>query len=152
MFANVHSEIDLNQGLPTIETIKEYFDDFTMNIHLEPDELICVFKNYIREQLDIDLDMLDVLIILDLRSKRLVLDVQDLEENDPEELFLLIEDFKHHFGKSIFEIRTAINTNVLFRKLLNNYNEYRWNEDGSIDIEYSLYNITKEDLNKYIIE
>lgn len=150
MLANIHSMIDLNQGQITLDSIKEHLEDFSITIHLESHELLCVFKKYIKDNLDIDLDMLDVLTILDLRSKKIVLDVEELEENDRNELFYLIDEFKYHFGKSIFDIRTSINTNVLFRRLLGDFDEYRWEEDGSLDIEYSLYNITKEELDKYI--
>ena len=150
MFANVHQKIDLKQGLPTLETFKDNFEDFTVEIHLEPEELTLFFKNYIREYLDIDLDMLDVLTILDFKSRKIVLDVEELEENDRNELFYLIDEFRYHFGKSIFDVRTSINTNVLFRRLLGDFEEYKWEEDGSLNIEYSLYNITKEDLDKFI--
>lgn len=150
MLANIHSMIDLNQGQITLDSIKEHLDDFSITIHLESHELLCVFKKYIKDNLDIDLDMLDVLTILDLRSKKIVLDVEELEENDRNELFYLIDEFRYHFGKSIFDVRTSINTNVLFRRLLGDFDEYRWEEDGSLNIEYSLYNITKEELDKYI--
>lgn len=150
MLANIHSMIDFNQGQITLDNFKEYLDDFSITIHLESHELLCVFKKYIKDNLDIDLDMLDVLTILDLKSKKIVLDVEELEENDRNELFYLIDEFRYHFGKSIFDIRTSINTNVLFRRLLGDFDEYRWEEDGSLNIEYSLYNITKEDLDKYI--
>lgn len=150
MLANIHSMIDLNQGQITLDSIKEHLDDFSITIHLESHELLCVFKKYIKDNLDIDLDMLNVLTILDLRSKKIVLDVEELEENDRNELFYLIDEFRYHFGKSIFDIRTSINTNVLFRRLLGDFDEYRWEEDGSLNIEYSLYNITKEELDKYI--
>jgi hypothetical protein len=150
MLANIHSMIDLNQGQITLDSIKEHLDDFSITIHLESHELLCVFKKYIKDNLDIDLDMLDVLTILDLKSKKIVLDVEELEENDRNELFYLIDEFRYHFGKSIFDIRTSINTNVLFRRLLGDFDEYRWEEDGSLNIEYSLYNITKEELDKYI--
>lgn len=150
MLANIHSMIDLNQGQITLDSIKEHLEDFSITIHLESHELLCVFKKYIKDNLDIDLDMLDVLTILDLRSKKIVLDVEELEENDRNELFYLIDEFRYHFGKSIFDIRTSINTNVLFRRLLGDFDEYRWEEDGSLNIEYSLYNITKEELDKYI--
>lgn len=150
MLANIHSMIDFNQGQITLDNFKEYLDDFSITIHLESHELLCVFKKYIKDNLDIDLDMLDVLTILDLKSKKIVLDVEELEENDRNELFYLIDEFRYHFGKSIFDVRTSINTNVLFRRLLGDFDEYRWEEDGSLNIEYSLYNITKEDLDKYI--
>ena len=150
MLANIHSMIDLNQGQITLDSIKEHLDEFSITIHLESHELLCVFKKYIKDNLDIDLDMLDVLTILDLRSKKIVLDVEELEENDRNELFYLIDEFRYHFGKSIFDVRTSINTNLLFRRLLGDFDEYRWEEDGSLNIEYSLYNITKEELDKYI--
>ena len=150
MFANMHSEIDLKQGLPTIENIKSNFEDFTINIHLEANELIQLFKNYIRVNLDIDLDELDVFIILDTKSRKIVLDTEELAENDKAELIYLIDEFKHHFGKSIFEFRTILNTSALFRRLINGYDSYNWNPDGSIDIEYLLYNITETELNKYL--
>ena len=150
MFVNMHSEIDLKQGLPTIETFKNNFEDFTVEIHLEPNELISLFKNYIRINLDIDLDMLDVFIILDTKVNKIVLNTDELEENDKAELIFLIDEFKHHFGKSIFEFRRIINTQTLFRRLISGYDNYNWNQDGSIDIEYSLYNITESELNKYL--
>jgi hypothetical protein len=150
MFANMHSEIDLRQGIPTLESFKNNFEDFTIKIHLESTELISLFKNYIRINLDIDLDMLDVFIILDTKGKKFVLNTDELEENDKAELIFLIDEFKHHFGKSIFEFRRIINTQTLFRRLISGYDNYNWNQDGSIDIEYSLYNITESELNKYL--
>ena len=148
MIANIHSMIDFEQV--TLDNFKEHLDDFCISIHLEPHELLCVFKKYIKDNLDIDLDMLDVLTILDFKSKKIVLDVEELEENDRNELFYLIDEIRYHFGKSIFDVRTSINTNVLFRRLLGDFEEYKWEEDGSLNIEYSLYNITKEDLDKFI--
>ncbi len=150
MFANVHSEIDLNKGIPTIKSFEENLDNFTVNIHLESCELVSLFKNYVRVNLDIDLDELEVFIILDAKNKRLVLDTSELEENDMGELIYLLDEFKYHFGKSIFEIRAIINTQILFRKIISNCDSYMWNNDGSIDIEYSLYNITEDELNKYL--
>ena len=52
MVANVHSEIDLNKGIPSIESFKENLDSFVINIHLEPTEFICLFKEYIKSNLD----------------------------------------------------------------------------------------------------
>lgn len=150
MFANMHSEIDLKQGLPTLETFKNNFEDFIIKIHLESNELIQLFKNYIRINLDIDLDELDIYIILDTKGKKFILDTEELEENDKAELIFLIDEFKHHFGKSIFEFRTILNTQILFRRLISGYDNYNWSQDGSIDIEYSLYNITENELNKYL--
>ena len=150
MFANVHHEIDLKKGLPTVETFKEHFENFTIAIHLEAYELLLLFKNYIRNNLDIDLDELGVITIFDNKSKRIVLDTEYLEINDREELFFLIDEFKYYFGKSIFEIRAVINMQVLLRKLISNCENYKFNTDGSIDIEYSLYNINENDLENYI--
>ena len=150
MFANIHSEIDLKQGIPTFENFKNNFEDFTIKIHLESHELISLFKNYIRINLDIDLDMLNVFIILDTKGEKLVLDTDELEENDKAELIYLMDEFKHHFGRSIFEFRRILNTQTLFRRLISGYNNYNWNPDGSIDIEYSLYNITESEFNKYL--
>lgn len=150
MFANIHSEIDLKQGIPTFESFKNNFEDFTIKIHLESTELISLFKNYIRINLDIDLDMLNVFIILDIKGEKFVLNTDELEENDKAELVYLIDEFKHHFGRSIFEFRRILNTQTLFRRLISGYNNYNWNPDGSIDIEYSLYNITESELNKYL--
>ena len=150
MFANIHSEIDLKQGIPTFESFKNNFEDFTIKIHLESHELISLFKNYIRINLDIDLDMLNVFIILDTKGEKFVLDTDELEENDKAELIYLMDEFKHHFGKSIFEFRRVLNTQTLFRRLISGYDNYNWNQDGSIDIEYSLYNITESELNKYL--
>ena len=89
MFANIHSEIDLRQGIPTIKNFENNFDEFVINIHLESYELIALFKNYVKINLDIDLDELDVFIILDAKSQRLVLDTSELEENDMGELIYL---------------------------------------------------------------
>lgn len=150
MFANIHSEIDLRQGIPTIKNFENNFDEFAINIHLESYELVALFKNYIKINLDIDLDELNVFIILDAKNKRLVLDTSELEENDMGELIYLLDEFKYHFGKSIFEIRAIINTQILFRKIISNCDNYIWNKDGSIDIEYSIYNITEDELNKYL--
>lgn len=150
MFANIHSEIDLKQGIPTFESFKNNFEDFTIKIHLESTELISLFKNYIRINLDIDLDMLNVFIILDIKGEKFVLNTDELEENDKAELVYLMDEFKHHFGKSIFEFRRVLNTQTLFRRLISGYNSYNWNPDGSIDIEYSLYNITESEFNKYL--
>ena len=150
MFVNMHHEINLKQGIPTIDTFKEHFEDFTISIHLEAYELVSFFKNYVRTNLDIDLDELEVLVIFDNRSKRIVLDTEYLENNDREELFLLIDEFKYHFGKNIFEIRAALNTQVLLRKLISACESYKFNVDGSIDIEYLLYNINETDLENYM--
>ena len=150
MFANIHSEIDLRQGIPTIKNFENNFDEFAINIHLESYELVTLFKNYVKINLDIDLDELNVFIILDAKSQRLVLDTSELEENDMGELIYLLDEFKYHFGKSIFEIRAIINTQILFRKIISNCDYYNWNQDGSIDIEYSIYNITEDELNKYL--
>ena len=150
MFANIHSEIDLKQGIPTFESFKNNFEDLTIKIHLESHELISLFKNYIRINLDIDLDILNVFIILDTKGEKLVLDTDELEENDKAELIYLMDEFKHHFGRSIFEFRRILNTQTLFRRLISGYNNYNWNPDGSIDIEYSLYNITESELDKYL--
>ena len=150
MFANIHSEIDLRQGIPTIKNFENNFDEFVINIHLESYELIALFKNYVKINLDIDLDELNVFIILDAKSQKLVLDTSELEENDMGELIYLLDEFKYHFGKSIFELRAIINTQILFRKIISNCNCYNWNQDGSIDIEYSIYNIPEDELNRYL--
>ena len=96
MNANIYSEIDLNQGIPTIEFFKESLESFTIEINLTATELICLFKEYIKSNLDIDLDELNVLTILDLKSQRIVLGIEYLEENDMNELIYLMDEFKHH--------------------------------------------------------
>ena len=150
MMANIHSEIDLNKGIPSLESFKENLESFIVEIHLEPDEFICLFKEYIRSNLDLDLDELNVLTILDFKSRRIVLDTEYLEENDINELIYLIDEFKYHFGRSIFDIRTAVNASIALRKILSNCSSYRWNNDGSIDICYSLLDITQNEIGQYL--
>lgn len=150
MIANIRSEIDLNQGIPSLESFKENIDSFIMEIHLEPNEFICLFKEYIRNNLDIDLDELNVLTILDFKTKRIVLDTEYLEDNDINELIYLIDEFKHYFGRSVFAIRTAINIQVVLRKILANCSSYKWNDDGSINICYSLLDITQNEIGQYL--
>jgi hypothetical protein len=150
MMANIHSEIDLNKGIPNLESFKENLESFIVEIHLEPDEFICLFKEYIKSNLDLDLDELNVLTILDFKSRRIVLDVEYLEENDINELIFLMDEFKYHFGRSVFAIRTAINASVVLRKILSNCSSYRWNDDGSIDICYSLLDITQNEIGQYL--
>ena len=127
MFANVHQEIDLKQGLPTIDLIKKNFDDFTIDIHITTDEFIVLFKNYVRNNLDIE----------------------ELERNDPKELLYLLEEFKYHFGRSIFEIRAVINLNILFRKMFSNCDCYTFTKEGMLNISYNLTNISQNDINNY---
>ncbi len=150
MIANVHSEIDLNKGVPSIESFKENIDSFVMEIHLEPSEFICLFKEYIRSNLDIDLDELNVLTILDIKSQRIVLDTEFLEENDINELIYLMDEFKYHFGRSIFSLRTCVNIQTALRKILANCSSYKWNDDGSINICYSLLDITQMEIGQYL--
>jgi hypothetical protein len=150
MMANVYSEIDLNKGIPSLESFKENLESFVLDIHLEPEEFVCLFKEYIRSNLDIDLDELNILTILDIKSQRIVLDTEYLEENDPNELFLLIDEFKHHFGRSVFTIRTSVNISTIVRKVLANCSSYVWNEDGSINICYSLLDITQTEIGQYL--
>lgn len=148
MMANVYSEIDLNNGIPTIDSLD--LKDFTINIHLEASEFIVLFKEYIRNNLDIDLDELNVLTILDIKCQRIVLDTEFLEDNDINELVYLIDEFKHHFGRSVFTLRTTVNVSVIIRKILANCSGYSWNEDGSIDIAYSLSDITQMEIGQYL--
>lgn len=150
MNANIYSEIDLNQGIPTIEFFKKSLDSFTIEINLTATEFICLFKEYIKSNLDIDLDELNVLTILDLKSQRIVLGIEYLEENDMNELIYLMDEFKHHFGRSVFTLRAAINISVVLRKILSNCSSYRWNEDGSISICYSLLDITQAEIGQYL--
>ena len=149
MFANIHQEIDLTKGLPTVDTLKNNIDDFSIDIHITADEFIKLFKNYVRRQLDIDLDLLDIFIILDINNDKISLDIEELEENDPNELLYLLEEFKRHFGRSIFEIRAVINLNILFRKIFSNCNSYGFDKDGILTISYSLNNFNKDDIDNY---
>ena len=150
MIANIHSEIDLNNGIPTIDSFKNNIEDFIMEIHLEPNEFICLFKEYIKSNLDIDLDELNVLTILDIKCQRIVLDTEYLEDNDINELVYLMDEFKYHFGRSVFSIRTAINISVVLRKILANCSSYVWNDDGSINVCYSLLDITQAEIGQYL--
>lgn len=150
MMANVYSEIDLNKGIPNLESFKDNLESFVVEIHLTPTEFICLFKEYIRTNLDIDLDELNVLTILDLKSQRIVLDTEFLEENDINELIYLMDEFKYHFGRSVFAIRASINISTVLRKILANCSSYKWNEDGSIDICYSLLDITQQEIGQYL--
>ena len=150
MMANIYSEIDLNKGVPTIESFKENMQDFIINIHLEASEFICLFKEYIRNNLDIDLDELNVLTILDIKCQRIVLDTEYLEDNDINELVYLMDEFKYHFGRSVFSIRTSINISVVLRKILANCSSYIWNDDGSINVCYSLLDITQAEIGQYL--
>lgn len=150
MIANIHSEIDLNNGVPTYESLKEQLENFEVEIKLEPVEFVKLFKNYITTNLDIDLDELNVLTILDIKSQRIVLDTECLEENDVNELIFLMDEFKHHFGRSVFAIRTAINISVVLRKILSNCSLYRMNPDGSLIICYSLLDITQLEIGQYL--
>lgn len=150
MMANVYSEIDLNKGIPNLESFKDNLESFVVEIHLTPAEFICLFKEYIRTNLDIDLDELNVLTILDLKSQRIVLDTEFLEENDINELIYLMDEFKYHFGRSVFAIRTSINISTVLRKILANCSSYKWNENGSMDICYSLLDITQQEIGQYL--
>ena len=61
-----------------------------------------------------------------------------------------MDEFKHHFGRSVFAIRTCINVSVILRKILANCSSYKWNEDGSIDVCYSLLDITQLEIGQYL--
>lgn len=150
MIANVNSEINLNNGVPTYESFKDHLESFTIQIHLEAYELVQLFKSYVKTNLDIDLDELNIITILDIKSSRIVLDVEYLEDNDPNELFYLMDEFKHHFGRSVFAIRAAINLSTVLRKVLSSCNSYSFNSDGSLDVIYSLLDVTQNEIGQYL--
>ena len=150
MMANVNSEIDITKGIPTYESFKEHLETFQIEIHLEPQEFIRLFKNYVLNNLDIDLDELNVYTILDVKGAKLVLDIEYLEDNDPNELYFIMDEFKYHFGRSVFGIRAAMNLNVILRKILSNCNSYKLNDDGSFDVVYSLLDVTQNEIGQYI--
>ena len=93
---------------------------------------------------------MNVLTILDIKGQRIVLDVEYLEENDINELTFLMDEFKLHFGRSIFGVRAAMNLNVILRKILSNCNSYKLNDDGSFDVVYSLLDVTQNEIGQYI--
>ena len=128
----------------------EFFNKNKFKESISKDVIEALFKEYIKNNLDIDLDELNVLTILDIKSKRIVLDVEFLEENDMSELFYLMDEFKYHFGRSVFAIRTAVDISVIVRKILANCSSYKWNEDGSINICYSLLDITQTEIGQYL--
>ena len=94
MIANIRNEIDLTNNMPTSDYIMNHLDNFEMDIRLEPKEFVNLFKSYVSINLDIDLDELDIMVILDLKSNRIALDMAHLEEDDIEEWLYIIDEFK----------------------------------------------------------
>jgi hypothetical protein len=150
MIANIRNEIDLNNNMPTSDYIMNHLDNFEMDIRLEPKEFVNLFKSYVSINLDIDLDELDIMVILDLKSNRIALDMAHLEEDDIEEWLYIIDEFKIHFGRSVFSLRTSLSLPIVLRKILANCSMYKWNTDGSINITYSLLDITNAEIGQYI--
>jgi hypothetical protein len=150
MIANIRNEIDLTNNMPTSDYIMNHLDNFEMDIRLEPKEFVNLFKSYVSINLDIDLDELDILVILDLKSNRIALDMAHLEEDDIEEWLYIIDEFKIHFGRSVFSLRTSLSLPIVLRKILANCSMYKWNTDGSISITYSLLDITNAEIGQYL--
>ena len=150
MIANIRNEIDLTNNMPTSDYIMNHLDNFEMDIRLEPKEFVNLFKSYVSINLDIDLDELDIMVILDLKSNRIALDMAHLEEDDIEEWLYIIDEFKIHFGRSVFSLRTSLSLPIVLRKILANCSSYKWNEDGSIDVCYSLLDITQLEIGQYL--
>jgi hypothetical protein len=150
MIANIRNEIDLTNNMPTSDYIMNHLDNFEMDIRLEPKEFVNLFKSYVSINLDIDLDELDILVILDLKSNRIALDMAHLEEDDIEEWLYIIDEFKIHFGRSVFSLRTSLSLPIVLRKILANCSMYKWNTDGSINITYSLLDITNAEIGQYL--
>ena len=150
MIANIRNEIDLNNNMPTSDYIMNHLDNFEMDIRLEPKEFVNLFKSYVSINLDIDLDELDIMVILDLKSNRIALDMAHLEEDDIEEWLYIIDEFKIHFGRSVFSLRTSLSLPIVLRKILANCSMYKWNTDGSINITYSLLDITNAEIGQYL--
>ena len=150
MIANIRNEIDLNNNMPTSDYIMNHLDNFEMDIRLEPKEFVNLFKSYVSINLDIDLDELDIMVILDLKSNRIALDMAHLEEDDIEEWLYIVDEFKIHFGRSVFSLRTSLSLPVVLRKILANCSMYKWNTDGSINITYSLLDITNAEIGQYL--
>jgi hypothetical protein len=150
MIANIRNEIDLTNNMPTSDYIMNHLDNFEMDIRLEPKEFVNLFKSYVSINLDIDLDELDIMVILDLKSNRIALDMAHLEEDDIEEWLYIIDEFKIHFGRSVFSLRTSLSLPIVLRKILANCSMYKWNTDGSINITYSLLDITNAEIGQYL--
>jgi hypothetical protein len=150
MIANIRNEIDLTNNMPTSDYIMNHLDNFEMDIRLEPKEFVNLFKSYVSINLDIDLDELDIMVILDLKSNRIALDMAHLEEDDIEEWLYIVDEFKIHFGRSVFSLRTSLSLPVVLRKILANCSMYKWNTDGSINITYSLLDITNAEIGQYL--
>ena len=150
MIANIRNEIDLTNNMPTSDYIMNHLDNFEMDIRLEPKEFVNLFKSYVSINLDIDLDELDIMVILDLKSNRIALDMAHLEEDDIEEWLYIIDEFKIHFGRSVFSLRTSLSLSIILRKILANCSMYKWNTDGSINITYSLLDITNAEIGQYL--
>lgn len=150
MIANIRNEIDLKNNAPTYEYIMDNINSFEMDIHLEPLEFIKLFKSYVSTNLDIDLDELDVFVILDVKSNRITLSLDELKERDNAEWVFLLDEFKIHFGRSVFSFNTCLSLPIVLRKILSNCSMYKWNDDNSIDITYSLLDIAHSEINQYI--
>ena len=150
MIANIRNEIDLTNNMPTSDYIMNHLDNFEMDIRLEPKEFVNLFKSYVSINLDIDLDELDIMVILDLKSNRIALDMAHLEEDDIEEWLYIVDEFKIHFGRSVFSLRTSLSLPIVLRKILANCSMYKWNADGSINITYSLLDITNAEIGQYL--
>jgi hypothetical protein len=149
MIANIKNEIDLNDIILTPEYLINNINSFNVEIHLEGIEFIRLFKSYISTNLDIDLDELDVLVILDIKSNRIVLNLDELKERDTAEWVFLIDEFKIHFGRSVFDFNTCLSIPTVLRKILSDCSMYKWNDDSSIDITYLLEDLDSNKITQF---
>lgn len=120
--------------------MREFNMEGTSNaiISLTALELMSVFKSVLREETNIDLDLLGVFTLIKYSNNRLciTLDTEELRENRPCFYLDMIHNIKKIFSPYIFTVNTAIDINILINKLFSGYEYYTINEDMTIKIYY----------------
>jgi hypothetical protein len=98
-------------------------------------DFVKIFKNYLIDELFIDLDELNVWTTIKIIDNRLylTLNIDELIEESYSKYVLLIRDLEKHFGPQFFVVGHSINTNLLLSKIFDSCSYFAITKD-SIDI------------------
>lgn len=148
MIVKINTEVDLDYDIPIVDYLKSNIEDFNIEMKIARTEYCILFKRYVEDNLDIDLDELDVLVIANSEME-LTLDTSILEKNDEEEYYLLIKELKHHFGKSVFTNKYSLSSRIINRRLFFGCIDY-YVENDYIIVNYCITDSMANDIIEYI--
>lgn len=140
-----------NEEIVILSKALNQYDNVSINLTFNKDELEDIINYYIIRYLKLDLSVIDLNLDINMKEElNIVLDLEDLYENDMLEYNHVLNILTKSFGKQIVKDNKIINTNALFRVIFVNSLECKFNKNSNlINVSYNLESLINDWLFDY---